>query len=371
MNKIYSLPKLNLLLIIAFLSIFSNGWTQTDASPVITATATEENFSDVVEALGTLKANNSVTITSEVTELVTEIHIVDGQRVKKGDLLISMDTSDETALLLEEQAKLDEARRQVDRLMPLAAQNATSKSALDTQRSTVDVAEARIQGIQSQINKRKIRAPFDGVIGLINISVGTLAQPGIELATIDDDLTMKMDFSIPETHLSYLFEGLKIEAQTQAFPNKIFTGEVASINSRINPNTRAVQVRAIIQNPDQLLKPGILMRIKLATQTRTSLLIPEEGITSYGNEQKVFKIVKSNNTTVVKQQLITIGSRYGGKIEVLSGLQAGDLVVIHGALKLNDGSTVHIVANKSDGESLADLLAKKTAPNTSDTSQGS
>ena len=347
---------------ISFMS--TQSLAQNETIPVITATAVQQEFSDVVEALGTLKANNSVTITSTVTELVTEVHFTDGQRVKKGDLLVSMDTSDELALLQEEQARLGEAKRLVKRLKPLTAQNATSKSALDAQKSIVSVAEARIKGIQSQIDKRLIKAPFDGLVGFSDISVGTLAQPGFELATIDDDTTMKMDFSVPERHLSYLIKGLKVEAQTQAFPEQKFNGEITSINSRINPVTRSVVVRAIIQNTDQLLKPGILMRIQLATQTRTSLLIPEEAITANATEQRVFKIEHNDNITSVTETLISIGTRQAGKIEILSGLKAGDQVVIHGTLRIKSGDQVDIIADKKKDETLAELLAHKLPAST-------
>lgn len=344
------------------LILFSTvSWAQSkNTVPVISAVANTEEFADVIEALGTLKANNSVIITSTVTELVTEIHFDDGQRVKRGDLLVSMDTSDEEALLLEEQARLNEAQRQVKRLQPLADQNTASKSALDTQISLVNVSQAKIQGIQSQINKRRITAPFDGIIGLREISVGTLAQPGIELATLDDDVVMKMDFSVPERYLSFLRQGLKIDAETHAFPDQLFSGEIASIDSRINPNTRAVQVRAIVKNDDLLLKPGILMRIKLLTQPRTALLIPEEAVTSASTQQFVFVVTNDNNLTTVRRTPIKVGTRYGGQIEILNGLSQGDQVIIHGTLRVADGSAVEVIAIKTGGETLSELLAMKT-----------
>ncbi|MFC3194717.1 efflux RND transporter periplasmic adaptor subunit [Marinicella sediminis] len=347
--------------------LFNANWTsaQSEAVPVITSTANIENHASVVEALGTLRANESVTITSTVTELVTDIHFTDGQRVRQGDLLITMDTSDELALLAEEQARLAEAQRQVKRLQPLARQNTASKSALDTQQSLVSVSEARIEGINSQINKRRITAPFDGVVGLKNISVGALAQPGNELATLDDDTTMKMDFSVPEKHLSYLMAGLEITAQSQAFPGKMFNGTISSIDSRINPNTRAVQVRALIDNPEQLLKPGILMRIKLLTQQRESLLIPEGAVTSSGTNQSVFVINPTDSTA--QQVSIKTGSRYDGKLEILSGLDAGDQVVIHGNLRIQNGSQVEVIAIKRGEETLSELLAQRQNKNQQET----
>ncbi|MCX7552838.1 efflux RND transporter periplasmic adaptor subunit [Marinicella sp. S1101] len=335
--------------------------------PVITASAGLEDFANVVEALGTLKANDSISITPTVTELVTEVHFSDGQTVEKGDLLISMDTSDEDALLQEEQARLGEAKRQVKRLQPLAAQNATSKSALDNQKSIVSVSEARIKGIQSQIDKRRITAPFDGVMGLLDISVGTLAQPGTVLATLDDTQIMKMDFSVPERHLAALQKGIKIDASTQAYPDREFIGEIAHIDSRINPNTRSVQVRAIVPNDDDLLKPGQLMRIKLLTQPRQSLLIPEEAVTSAGTTQTVFVVDHTNGKSIVRQTPIKPGNRYNGKIEVLSGISAGDEVIIHGTLRIQNGSAVEVIAQKKGNETLSELLAQRSNRTEKDT----
>lgn len=332
---------------------------QNNPTPVITAAAQVEDFADVVEALGTLKANDSITITSTVTELVTEVHFTDGQTVSQGDLLISMDTTDEMALLAEEQARLDEAKRQVTRLQPLAAQNATSKSALDNQQSIVRVSEARIKGIQSQINKRRITAPFDGVLGLLDISVGTLAQPGAMLVTLDDTRIMKMDFSVPERHLASLQQGLQIEARAQAYPDRQFMGEIAHIDSRINPNTRAVTVRAIINNEDGLLKPGQLMRIQLLTQPRSALLIPEEALTSAGLQQTVFVLQTDGQQHTVRQTAIQSGHRYQGKIEILGGLNAADEVVIHGTLRIQDGAPVEVIARKLANETLSELLAQR------------
>lgn len=357
------LSQLNLRILSCISALLMTGYSQAQnqPTPVITSKAEIQDYTDVVEALGTLKANHSVTITSAVTELITAVHLSDDQQVKAGDLLISMDSSSEQALLQEEQARLGEAQRLVERLSPLTAQNATSKSALDAQKSIVSVSEARIKGIRSQIEKRQIRAPFDGVIGLLDISVGTLAQPGIELATLDDINVMKMDFSVPERHLAALQKGVKIEATTQAYPDEVFSGEIAFVDTRINPNTRAVLVRAIIQNEQQLLKPGLLMRIKLMTQPRQALMIPEEAVTSSGNNQSVFVVDNSKPLTTVKKVMIKQGNRKWGEVEVLQGLSAGDEVVVHGTFRVQDGAQVEVVAQKKGNQTLKELLAQKPA----------
>ena len=211
--------------------------------------ACRASLSETVEALGTLRANESVNLTSTVTELVTAVNFDDGQRVKKGDVLIAMDTSEERAELAEQRSFLDEAQRQVDRLAPLVKRGAASESTIDTKRREAQGARARIKAIESRIAKRIIKAPFNGVVGLRNISVGALAQPGAELTTIDDDAVMKLDFAVPSVFVATLKPGLSIEAESAAYPGRVFKGTVSSVSSRIDPVTRSIVARALIDNP--------------------------------------------------------------------------------------------------------------------------
>ena len=328
-------------------------------TPVIVSTIAETSFVDEVEALGTLRANESVDLTSTVTELVTQVNFQDGQRVKQGDVLIQMNDSEELAELAEENSRLAEAKRQVNRLNSLAATNAATESALDSQRRDVETAKARIQAIQSRVAQRKIVAPFDGVVGLRNISIGALAQPGTRITTIDDDSIMKLDFAIPARFLSVLQPGVAIEARARSYPGEVFNGTIASIDSRIDPVTRSIQVRAIIDNTERRLKPGLLMRVTLQTNPRKTLVVPEEALTAVGDKSYVYVINKTQQQHTAEQRNIEIGTRRAGEAEVLSGLSINEQVVVHGTVRIRPGAAVTIVAEEKGDQPLQELIKAK------------
>lgn len=333
------------------------------ATPVIVKTASLKQYADEVEALGTLKANESVNLTSSVTEIVKNISFDDNQRVKKGDVLLEMDTAEELAELAEQESIMDEAARQVERLKPLIEQGAASTSALTESERDVAGAKARIQAIRSRIDQRIIKAPFDGVLGLRNISVGALSQPGSMIATIDDDSVMKLDFSVPEIFLASLKPGIAIEALTEAFPKRVFEGEIAHVDSRIDPVTRSIQARALINNDDGLLKPGLLMKVELQKNPRQALLVPEESLVSDGPDHFIFVVAENDEGKSVERRKVEIGTRSFGEAEILSGLQAGEQVVTHGTLRLRPGSPVTIKAVEENGESLQELIKGSNANN--------
>lgn len=330
-------------------------------TPVFVAVVERQHFVDKLEALGSLKANENVELTSTVTELVTRINFEDGQRVVKGDVLVEMDADEELAEQAEEQSRIDEAQRQVNRLKPLIARGAASKSALDERQRELQTARARMKAILSRINKRQITAPFDGVVGLRNISVGSLAQPGTQVTTIDDDSVMKLDFSVPEVFLSTLLAGVKIEATSAAYPEDVFRGEIASVDSRINPVTRAIIVRAHLDNALQKLKPGLLMQIALQKNPRQALVVPEEAVIANGRENSVWLIVEKNAVTVVERRPVSIGVRRDGWVEIRDGLISGQQVVTHGTLRVRPGAEVSVMAVERDNESLTELLQQSTS----------
>jgi len=346
-----------ILLSLLLAATFSS-WSQpaNKPTPVIVSTIEESAFIDEVEALGTLRANESVDLTSTVTELVTSVNFQDGQRVKQGDVLIEMNATEARAELAEEKSRLAEAKRQVNRLNSLAATNAATEAALDAQTREVETAKARIQAIQSRIAQRKIVAPFDGVVGLRNISIGALAQPGTRITTIDDDSVMKLDFAVPARFLTVLKPGVAIQAEARSYPGEIFTGSIASIDSRIDPVTRSIQVRAIIQNTDRRLKPGLLMHVSLQTNPRSTLVVPEEALTVVGEQSFVFVVNKQQQPHTVEQRSIEIGARRAGKAEVLSGLSNSEQVVVHGTVRIRPGAIVTIVAEEKGDQTLQELI---------------
>lgn len=346
-----------LLSFIGFLMLFYalHSSAKQNTVPVFVAPVERVYFVDEVEALGTLQASENVNLTSSVTERLTKINFEDNQRVKKGDILVEMDASEEQAEYSEEASRLNEAQSQVERVRALVQKSSASKATLDERERELNTAKARIVAIQSRINEKRIKAPFDGVVGFRNISVGALAQPGMLITTIDDDSRMKLDFSVPEVFLSSLKKGLTIEARASAYPDQVFNGTVTSINSRIDPVTRSVMARAILDNDERFLKAGMLMRVKLNKNPRQTLIVPEEAIVTIGSQNAVM-LVQHGETTKIKRQVVALGARRKGIVEILKGLEEGQQVVTHGTLKVRDGSLVVVKAVEKNNESLNELL---------------
>ena len=333
-----------------------NGGTQ-QATPVIVGVAEEKVFTDKVEALGTLRANESVDITSTVTELVTKINFEDNQTVNKGDVLIEMDAAEEIAELEEQKSFLDEAERQVNRLEPLVKKGAASESVLDERRREMQAAQARMNAIQSRLDQRIIKAPYDGVLGLRNISVGALAQPSTMITTIDDISIMKLDFSVPEVFLASLKQGVDIEARSEAYPDRVFKGTISGVDSRIDPITRAIEARAIIDNPDGVLKPGLLMKVELQKNPRQTIVIPEEALIIEGSQHFVLAVVEQEDgQTITERREVSVGSRQFGEAEILNGLDAGIQIVTHGTMRARPGAPVTVTAVEKEDAPLRELL---------------
>lgn len=333
--------------------------------PVITKTVSEQDVFDKVEALGTLKARESVTLTASVTEKVTVIHFEDGQRVSAGDVLVEMTNEEESADLSAEKSTLNEARRQVQRLKPLVDDGAASPSVLDERKREYETAQARLRAIQSRISDRIITAPFDGVLGLRNISIGAVLQPGMIITTLDDDRQMKLDFPIPSTFLQTLKTGVTISASSASFLGREFPGTIQSINSQIDPETRSIMVRAVIDNPEGILRPGLLMQVDIMKNPRRALMIPEESLVSLGRKNFVYVIDnQKDNLSALKREVI-IGTRTPGYVEITGGLKAGEIVIVHGAMRLSDQSPVRVRGTLDNGETISEILKtpdEKTTP---------
>lgn len=343
----------------------ANSFAQSPKRPppvpsVIVEEARKEKIFDTIEALGNLRANETVNLNALVTEKVTAIKFEDGQRVKAGDILVEMTSAEESALLNEEQSRVDEALRQVNRIKPLIEQGAASTATLDAQQREYKTAKSRLEAIRSKMADRIITAPFDGILGLRNISVGTLLQPGMIITTLDDDSVMKLDFDVPSVFLSSIKEALPIKVSTKAFAGKYFEGLVSSVDSQINPVTRSFKVRALIPNPDLTLKPGLLMIVELLKNERMAVMVSEESVLMEGDKTFVFVAEPEGEKMVASKRKVTIGLRQPGRIEIMQGLAEGEKVIAHGIMRLNDGAEIAIRANRKPGEDLKDIL--KPAP---------
>lgn len=309
---------------------------------VTVARAEAVPFADRIEALGTLRAKESIDLTATVGERVVEVGFSDGDRVKKGQVLLRLSTDEAEALRSEAAATANEARQQYERIQQLATRGATALSQLDEARREWQTASARLLAIEKRLENLILTAPFDGVVGLRNISVGALVRPGDLVTTLDDDSTMLLDFSVPSTFLAVLEPGKAIEAKTAGFRDEVFKGTIRSLDSRVDPATRSVTVRAEIDNADLRLKPGLLMVVEIQSNPRQAVLIPESALLPLGRSNYVMLVEDLNEAgegRVVRRE-VTIGARRKGDVEILDGVQPGQVVVSHGGFKLSDGAKV-------------------------------
>lgn len=333
-------------------------------TPVFVAEVKQQTIEDRIEALGTLRANESITVTSQVTEVITKINFDDGQRVAAGDVLAEMTSDEERAQLKEAEANVREAREQLKRVSPLAEQGISSGSLLSERQRDYDAAKARLEAVKSRIADRRIRAPFAGVVGLRTISIGALVEPGTVVTTIDDDSRMKLDFTIPATFLPSVKIGLPIVARAQAFGARRFTGNVTGIDSRIDAATRSITLRAILPNPNGVLRAGALMTVNLFKNKRTAVVVPEKAVIAKGRKNFVFVVdVAAEKPSATKRE-VQLGGRVTGFAEVLEGLAVGEHVITDGTLKVRSGAPVKVVAQERSGEALDQLLERPNAAKT-------
>ena len=304
---------------------------------VVTEPARMDNLYDVVETLGTAQANQSLVLTAKVTATVRRVNFQDGEYVQAGTVLIELTNEEEEALLAEARANLEDAENQQRRLENLADRGLSAESELDIARSRTAASAARLDTVLAGLRDRLIQAPFTGLLGFRDVSPGTLVTPATPITTFDDISLIKLDFAIPETFLLIMQPGAVIFANTASWGDRLFEGEVRTVNSHIDPVTRAFVVRAHIRNDDGALHPGMLLTVRVVTQQRRGLIVPESAVLQSGSRSYVYVVGAED---IARQQDIEIASRQFGLAEIRTGLVAGDRVVTEGLIKLRDGVPV-------------------------------
>jgi membrane fusion protein, multidrug efflux system len=308
--------------------------------PVVAATVSERSYADVLEALGTGRADESVQVTSRVSGRVRTVHFTEGSAVRAGDPLVTLEDEEERAELAAARASAEQAESRHRRIEELSAKGMMSKDALDEQADVLKNARARLELAEVRLDQRTIRAPFSGVLGFRQVSPGTLVTPGVAIVSLDKLDTIRVDFSVPETLLTRLAPGNTVTATSVAYPEQRFTGEVSVIAARVDAATRAVSAQARIRNPQQLLKPGMLLTLKVADVARRARFVPEGALVPENDRQFVWKLDAAGKAEKVP---VTTGVREPGWVEIVSGLEPGDRVVAEGSVNLRAGRSVRIV----------------------------
>jgi membrane fusion protein (multidrug efflux system) len=299
----------------------------------------EERVRDVVNAVGNLKAPDAVELTTEVSGRVVEIHLEAGARVRQGELLLRLDDRQARADIAEIEARLADARRQLERASRLRSNNSISQSQVDELRTAVDVAQAQRQAAQVSLENHRIRAPFEGVVGLSDVSIGAYITAGTRITTLDSTEQMELNFSVPERFLGHVRQGQEVRGSSPAYPGETFEGELVELGTRVDELSRTLPVRARIDNPEGRLRPGQFMSATLTLQQRQALVIPEQAVLVRGDETFVF-VARDG---VARRTSVTLGSRKPGLVEVVSGLAPDDPVIVTGQDRLSSGDRIRVL----------------------------
>jgi membrane fusion protein, multidrug efflux system len=306
------------------------------AVEVVAAEATLRPLGVEIEAVGTAAANESVEVTSEVSKKVTAIRFDEGDRVRRGDVLVELDSDEVRAAVAEAEATLADAESQYRRSQNLFTREALSSAQLDQIESALKASRARVQAARARLADTVIRAGFDGRTGFRRVSVGTLVGPNTVITTLDDDSLIKLNFTVSETVLFLIRQGMPISAATPGIPGRKFAGRVTHLDSRVDPVTRSIVVRAELPNPDGLLRPGMFMTVSLQGDVVAALLVPEAAIVAERGRSFVF-VVRDG---AVERREVTTSRRRPGEVQVTAGLEEHERVVVEGTQNLRDGMRV-------------------------------
>ena len=305
--------------------------------PLVTLAAVQTaRFVDRIDAVGTARANEQVTLTAPVTERILRLNFEDGAYVSRGQVIAVLAQGQENAQLAQANARAREARQQLDRLEALRSRGFATRSAVDAQVALAGQASGLAAEARASIGDRVVRAPFGGWVSLRHISAGAVVGAGTEIATVSDISRIKLDFAVPETLLSRVQPGQPIVAIAAAYPDQPFRGTVATVDPVLSPQTRAATVRAVLANGDRRLKPGMLLTVAIEAAARTVPAVPELAVVGEGQRNFVFTV---ENGKAKRVELAT-GLRQNGLVEIRGGLRAGQRIVTEGVVKIADGQQV-------------------------------
>jgi membrane fusion protein (multidrug efflux system) len=295
---------------------------------------------EAIAAVGSLRSNESVVLRPEVSGRIQSIGFRDGQTVRRGQLLVGLDATLNEAEVAQARAEFDLAASNLRRTEDLASKNFVSSSAQDQAASSVQVAEARLKLAEARLAKMRIVAPFDGVVGIRNVSIGDYVKDGAELVNVEDIRTLKVDFRLPERYFTQLRAGLPVEVVADALPGARYLGSIDAINPRVDASGRSLEVRAKLDNTDGRLRPGMFARVRVLLGDRpNALMVPEEAVVPLGDDFFVYTVADGK----AKRVRVKLGVRRDAQVELLEGVSAGEQVVTAGIRVQRDGQPVRVL----------------------------
>ena len=306
------------------------------ATRVALARAERVPFARGVAAVGSLRSDESVVLRPEVAGRIQKLNFTEGAMVKAGQVLVQLDDAIPRAELAQAQANLSLSQSQFKRSEALQKQGFVSQQARDEARSALQSQQASASLARARLDKLTIRAPFDGMVGLRAVSPGDFVSEGQDLAPLVAIDPLKVDFRVPELYLTRLKVGQTLSLRLDALPGDVREGRVLAVSPVVDAGGRSVLLRATVANPDRTLRPGMFARVQLVFNEEQALVVPETALAPSGENQYVFRVRDKKAQRV----MVTLGERRDGRVEILSGLEPGDDVVVSGLQRVSDGATV-------------------------------
>lgn len=315
---------------------------------VSTAKVEKQQWFPVINAIGTLAPIQGVTLSAELEGAIVSIAAANGASVKKGDLLIELDTSVERAQLAAAEARTDLTRLQVNRARSLRKNDTISQADLDSAVAQYAQSQADLAALQANIDKKSIRAPFDGRVGIRLVNEGQFVSRGTPLIPLQKLDMMFVDFFVPQRQTPHIEAGQAVNITVDAFPDQVFTAEVSAVNPQVDVMTRNVAVQATLPNQGEVLRSGMFVQVEVVLPTPENVVVvPATAISyaSYGNSVFVVENVKGPDGSEylgVRQQPIKLGRTRGDQIAVIEGLNGDEEVVSAGVFKLRNSMPIRV-----------------------------
>lgn len=341
-------------------------------SEVTAMQVTTQEWTPAISAVGYIRPNQGAMLSAETSGVVSRVLVESGQRVKKGDLLVELDSSVELANLRASEAQLPTAKANYERFRNLVASNSASKAELDNAQSTYNQLVANIEALRASIKRRQIYSPFSGIAGIVNVNVGQYITMGSEIVRVEDQSSMRVRFTLPQTNVEDIAVGQKVTAVIDALPAQTFPARIVAIDPAVDRLTGLINVEAVIEEGQDKLLSGMFARLNVALPTqREQIVVPQIAVayTMYGetvyvlqplsdeDKEKVNKMAAQNPSLDVnkmyraKQVEVKTLDRKGNYSQLSKGVKAGDLIVTGGLQRLSNNSLVKVADVEAIGVS--------------------
>jgi membrane fusion protein (multidrug efflux system) len=327
------------------------------AFPVEATNGVFENVEHTLEAVGSFFPEDEVTVGAEENGVIKKLHVDEGYKVKKGDLLLEIDdeklrmeVEESRAMLKEARTRLEHSRSTLKRMTRLFEEGVIGQQEFDDasnqaslNQAVVENIRARLRRFKKSLRETKVVAPMDGVVSEKMVSAGEYVKVGADLVKIVDANPLKLTFTLPEKNAGEIRTGQKVKVTSRVYPNEKFEGEIYFINPKVDPDTRTIEVKAWVDNSEYRLRPGYFVNVRVLLGERRSLVLPESAVVV--REGKIVVMAIMDGRIVYKR--VTPGVRYNGKVEILEGISPEDDIVVSGRSEITEGTRVEIISSRS------------------------